>query len=347
MKHAEWQLFGIVASIIIISLLPVVFISCSDQQRNPVDPSNWDAATDLSAAANDNSLECKIKKSLWAGAKNNDTSKATRVGKVIVKNDATTLKVKYKMKSGYTLKKARVYVGTSPPTTADQGQYPYRSVPLSIPLTTFDASEEGLLYIAAYAKVCSDDDGDDDENDCERAWAGGDNVNDYAFSDEGISKKWGWYFPYVMSCDERARLRRTAADMRAIGMALGSYMVDYGFFPQSPLPVPIGMVLEGYYDGAKKDHWGQLFIYQGYGWNILAEIQDEAECDRAVEPGRECGWRLQCASTGEPCCYCTAPMQGYTLTSYGKDGGPGVGDEFGSDILYVNGTFVAPASLVF
>ncbi len=293
MKHAEWQLFGIVASIIIISLLPIVFISCSDHQRNPVEPSNQPHVTNLIAAVSDDDVECVVEKPLWAGAAHNDTDKGTRVGTVIVKNDSTTLEVMYAIDDDYTLNEAHVYVGTSPPPKVAPGQFPYHSVPLSIPLSTFDASEGGKLYIAAHADVCA--------TGCESAWAGGDTDIDHTFIEEGISKKWGWYFPYIKSCDERARRSRTAADMRALGTALGTYMVDYDIYPfTGDWPA----FLDGYYEGAKKDGWSTDYAYSG--------------------------------DVGE-----------YTLRSFGKDHEAGAEEgAFDSDIVYVNGQFMAPAPLV-
>ncbi len=314
MKQAEWQLFGIVASIIIISLLPIVFISCSDQQRNPVEPSTLPDVAALNSVADDESLECQIWKSLWAGAAQNDTEKGTLVGTVVVKNDPTDLYITYEMEPGYTLNEAHVYVGTSPPPKVAPGQFPYHSVPLSIPLSTFDAVEEGKLYIAAHAEVCT-------TSGCEGAWAGGDSDSDYTFIEEGISKKWGWYFPYLKSCDERARLKRTMADMRAIATALGTYFIDYDMYPQAQDSAGMFGTLDKY-EGSTKDGWGNSYIY-------LAEDGDDyatkEECWAA-----QCGWLTEMES-----CDC-GPVD-YTLCSFGKDASVGGGGQFNPDIVFVNG----------
>jgi hypothetical protein len=362
MKQTEWQVLGIVASIFIISLLPTVFISCSNQQRNPVEPSKWNPTTDLSTTAKGGDVECKIKKPLWVGAVGNDMSIATRVGMLVVTNTATSLKMKYNLKPGYTLNDEHIYVGISPPTTAAPDQFPYNSVPLSIPLAAFDDSEEGLLYMATYARVCRDDDDDDDDDgedgddndgddddgedgeddddedddDCARAWAGGTDESDYAFIDQDNPDVWGWYFPYTISCDERARLSQTAADLRAIGTAIGSFMVDNGYLPGENLFDD----LAGYYEGAAKDGWGTDYVYEQKTGSVATcgEYQTEAECLQLPEDN--CFWETDpyewCAWNGV-----------YTLSSWGKDGSQGGGGgEFDSDIYYVNGQFVAPSSLV-
>jgi len=56
MKKAEWQLFGIVAGILIISLLPTVFISCSNQERNPAEPATLSDVVTLRTGADDGSM---------------------------------------------------------------------------------------------------------------------------------------------------------------------------------------------------------------------------------------------------------------------------------------------------
>lgn len=193
------------------ALLPIVFISCSDQQRNPVEPSTLPHVTDLSAFVNEDDLECVVEKPLWAGAAHNDTDTGTRVRTMILKKDTTSLEVVHHLDVGYTLKEAHVYVGTSPPPKVAPGQFEYHEVPPSIPLSSLDAGEEGTLCIAAHAEVCA--------NGCEGAWVGGATDTDHTFIEDGISKKWGWYFTYIMSCDERERRAKTAADMRAIGTA--------------------------------------------------------------------------------------------------------------------------------
>jgi hypothetical protein len=44
--------------------------------------------------------------------------------------------------------------------------------------------------------------------------------------------------------------------------------------------------------------------------------------------------------------YYSGDKYGYTLKSYGKDKKPGAKGEFDNDIVYINGSFVAPSSVV-
>src|SRR5512136_1287275 len=75
--------------------------------------------------------------------------------------------------------------------------------------------------------------------------------------------------PNLLTAIQRSKRSRTAADMRAIGTALGSYQVDCNIFPvqagnfqsiyrQGALAT--GMTGE-YYEGAYKDGWGSIFYY--------------------------------------------------------------------------------------
>jgi ankyrin repeat protein len=108
---------------------------------------------------------------------------------------------------------------------------------------------------------------------------------------------------------ERSKQTRTVADMRAIGTALGSYQVDFDFFPKYDGTINLqdaGLPQE-YYVGAYTDAWGTPFMY----------ISD---------------------SDGSQ----------YLLISYGRDQVAGATgeSEFDADIVYLNGQFVAPGELV-
>jgi hypothetical protein len=111
--------------------------------------------------------------------------------------------------------------------------------------------------------------------------------------------------PNLLTAIQRSKRSRTVADMRALGTALGSFQIDKDTFPvQSPEQDWNDELLPAmYYQGASKDAWETPFRY----------------------------W-----SDGE----------GYTLTSYGKDRQKGGGEsgmyEFDADIIYINGSFVAP-----
>jgi general secretion pathway protein G len=117
--------------------------------------------------------------------------------------------------------------------------------------------------------------------------------------------------PNLLTAIQRSKRSRTAADVRAIGTALGSYQVDTNIFPintantfdniyRTSLPAT-------YYEGAAKDGWGTYFYYT------------------QVDNG-----------------------QAYTLKSFGKEKTEGntANSEFDSDIIYINGSFQAPGSLV-
>lgn len=110
-------------------------------------------------------------------------------------------------------------------------------------------------------------------------------------------------------------LQLTAADMRAIGAALGAYQVDNNVFPYFPSGTTIGPHLAddwpSYYSGTTRDAWGLPFRYTSTSSHFNP------------------GW-----------------VTGYTLKSYGKDTVPGyTSSEFDSDILFVNGMFAAPERL--
>ena len=65
--------------------------------------------------------------------------------------------------------------------------------------------------------------------------------------------------PNLLTAIQRSKRSRTAADMRAIGTALGSYNVDYNFFPQATVFTVLRD--EGYYSGSTKDGWNQQYSY--------------------------------------------------------------------------------------
>ena len=102
---------------------------------------------------------------------------------------------------------------------------------------------------------------------------------------------------------------QTVANMRAIGTALGAYHVDTGHYP----------ILDA---GTFKQIAYQSTLHQG----MTTAYYDGTWKDNW-------GTALQYYSDGE----------GYTLKSYGSDRKPGGKREMNSDILYVNGEFVAPS----
>lgn len=117
--------------------------------------------------------------------------------------------------------------------------------------------------------------------------------------------------PNLLTGISRSPRSRTAADIRAIGTALGSYQVDTDVFPVCEEGTFEDIAFKtylsegltrSYYEGTSKDAWGKDFYYSSDG-------------------------------------------QGYTLKSWGKDGKAGATGEFDSDIVYINGSFLAPSVL--
>jgi hypothetical protein len=104
----------------------------------------------------------------------------------------------------------------------------------------------------------------------------------------------------------KEKYARTVDNMRAIGMALGSYQIDFNYFPKCPSEKDLSAVewpeVEMYYVGSFKDAWGTPFKYV------------------STDDGGK-----------------------YTLTSYGADKVKGDGGgEFDADIVYSDGMFVTP-----
>lgn len=113
--------------------------------------------------------------------------------------------------------------------------------------------------------------------------------------------------PNLLAAIQRSKRSRTAADVRAIGTGLGSYVVDYNFFPRDDVTTMFSILeIEGFYSGATKDGWNQMFVY-------------------ATD---------------------TTGAESYSLWSYGKNMVfDYTNSEFDSDIAYFNGQFTAPSVL--
>ncbi len=113
--------------------------------------------------------------------------------------------------------------------------------------------------------------------------------------------------PNLLAAIQRSKRSRTAADVRAVGTGLGSYLVDYNFFPNATTANMWTILkLEEYYQGSTKDGWNQNFAY------------------------------VTVTNQGDD----------YSLWSYGKDmTSGGSDDEFDSDVSYFNGQFTGPTVL--
>jgi general secretion pathway protein G len=70
--------------------------------------------------------------------------------------------------------------------------------------------------------------------------------------------------PNLLAAIQRAKINRTAADMSAIKTALGSYLVDQGFYPLQPTLATFTDTLlpTKYFEGSMKDGWGRSFRYR-------------------------------------------------------------------------------------
>lgn len=60
---------------------------------------------------------------IYAGAGQNDITKGTHVGNLLVSYDGTSVEATYNMFSGFVLNETHLYVSTEPPTTIAPGQY--------------------------------------------------------------------------------------------------------------------------------------------------------------------------------------------------------------------------------
>ena len=118
--------------------------------------------------------------------------------------------------------------------------------------------------------------------------------------------------PNLLTAIQRSKRSRTAADMRAIGTALGSYQVDANIYPVATDDLFSNIAFKSslsaglpsaYYEGSSKDGWGRDYGYSSDG-------------------------------------------QGYTLRSYGKDGSIAQDSEFNSNVFYINGLFRGPSTLI-
>lgn len=114
----------------------------------------------------------------------------------------------------------------------------------------------------------------------------------------------GTDLPFLKGAQE-SKVKRTKADMRAIGTAIASYQVDFNFYPKAEgkLELQAAELPKQYYEGAYQDAWGAPFMY-------VADAEGSQ----------------------------------YLLMSYGKDRAPGMtgASEFDTDLVYLNGQFVEP-----
>jgi type II secretion system protein G len=119
--------------------------------------------------------------------------------------------------------------------------------------------------------------------------------------------------PNLLTAIQRSKRSRTVADIRAIGTALGSYQVDNNIFPKTAGAVNFSTI-------------------------AFKDLVEHGLTKSYYEGASKDGW-------GADFIY-SSDADGYTLTSYGKGGGPNGSGEFASDVIYQNGSFMAPSYVV-
>lgn len=114
--------------------------------------------------------------------------------------------------------------------------------------------------------------------------------------------------PNVLTAIQRSKRSRTAADMRAIGTALGSFQIDQNSFPiqQTETELSNEILPDSYYAGTFKDAWetGFRYVSDGKSYKLISYGKDKQE-----------------------------------------GGGAGGYYDFDADIIYSDGQFIAPESL--
>ena len=118
--------------------------------------------------------------------------------------------------------------------------------------------------------------------------------------------------PNLLTAIQRSKRSRSVADIRAIGTALGSYQVDNNIFPIGSQTEFSGIAFKG-------------DLSEGMTTSYFEGASKDA-------------WGTDFYYSGD--------TQGYTLKSYGKDRTTNEDGEFNSDIVYVNGSFTSPSSVV-
>ena len=112
--------------------------------------------------------------------------------------------------------------------------------------------------------------------------------------------------PNLLTAIQRSKQKRTMADLRAIGTALGSYQTDYDIYPSSGVIDFTTTAIGGndvgptYYKGSVNDGWGNTYRY--------------------ISDGNH-----------------------YTLCSQGKDTKVS-GSDFNADVMHIDGAMVEAAT---
>ena len=116
--------------------------------------------------------------------------------------------------------------------------------------------------------------------------------------------------PNLITAIQRSKQKRTMADMRAIGTALGSYQTDYDFYPTAAagdFTVSTWKDLatgQSYYNGSVKDGWGNAYRYISTGENYtLCSKGKEGKTGETVFNGdiyHMDGQMYEAGATGNP-----------------------------------------------
>ena len=99
--------------------------------------------------------------------------------------------------------------------------------------------------------------------------------------------------PNLLTAIQRSKQKRSMADIRAIGTALGSYQVDYNGFPTAAANGNFtrNTLPGGYYNGSTKDGWGNQFGYQATfdAYTMYSSGKDTSKQNLAPA---ETGWEM-------------------------------------------------------
>jgi hypothetical protein len=95
---------------------------------------------------------------IYAGAGQNDISKGTLVGTLVIDYDGSNLVVRYNLLSGFTMNETHLFASSSLPTTIAPGQYGNIHDLTDASNDEYSLSISGnQIYIVAHAVVCSSD----------------------------------------------------------------------------------------------------------------------------------------------------------------------------------------------
>ena len=100
--------------------------------------------------------------------------------------------------------------------------------------------------------------------------------------------------PNLLTAIQRSKQKRTMADIRAVGTALGSYQVDYNGFPTAAANgnFSTGTLPDGYYNGSTKDGWGNQFGYQASADAYTMYSSGKETAKQNLDTATTSGWEM-------------------------------------------------------